>query len=436
MISLRLRSLLVLSFLFAAAMGYWEFAIFLPGVQVRHVAQGLGGGYSFGNDFYPIWLASREWMIHGREPYSQEMTQAIQSGLFGRPLDPNHPGDPPPDYRVLAYPAFVLILAAPLAALPFPVTRLLLAVLLPLATGTSIVLWVRALRFKAGASLLALLVVLTLSSYAGLEALFAEQPGLVVSFLLAASLFALTRGARMTAGLLLALTLIKPQMTALVVLYLLLWSLAKWRERSRFLFAFSGGAAALCLCGLLVSPHWLSQWLHVVLGYKAYSTPALTIDLLGHSLGIAAMVCLLTVALALAWRMRNAAATSAEFLLTVSFLLAVTAVALLPGHAVYDHVILLPGIILILRFRREVTSSKGLRVVLILAAAALFWQWLAALAIVGLHLLLGPQRPLAATALLLPIRTAGAIPFAILALLGLVLRDFVRGSLKLDPQTS
>jgi len=410
-------------------MTYWEFAIFLPGVQARHVAQGLGGGYSFGNDFYPIWLASREWMHHRTDPYGPEMTQAIQTGLFGRPLDRHLPGDPPPSYRVLAYPAFTLILAVPLALLPFPVTRLILAGLLPLATALSILLWSRALRFRASPSVLGIVILLMLSSYAGLEALFAEQPSLLVGFLMSAAVYALTKGARSAAGILLACTLIKPQMTALLIFYLLLGSLAQWRDRRRFVYSFLAASALLCFSALVFWPHWIFQWLRVLAGYKDYSTPALTIDLLGRYPGIVMTAILLAAALAMAGRARNAPESSAEFALTVSFLLTVTALTLLPGHAVYDHVILLPAIILVLRFRRQVAAVRGLRMMLLVAAAALFWQWLGALAVVALRLLLGPARVSSTAFLLLPIRTAGAIPFAILALLTLLARDLMRGRL-------
>jgi hypothetical protein len=55
-----------------------------------------------------------------------------------------------------------------------------------------------------------------------LEGLFAEQLGLLVGFVLAASFAALLRQRLVLSGSLLALTLIKPQMMALVAAYLLL----------------------------------------------------------------------------------------------------------------------------------------------------------------------------------------------------------------------
>jgi len=39
---------------------YYHLGLFLPAVLEIRAAKGLGNGYSFGDDFYPIWLTSRE----------------------------------------------------------------------------------------------------------------------------------------------------------------------------------------------------------------------------------------------------------------------------------------------------------------------------------------------------------------------------------------
>jgi hypothetical protein len=45
-------------------------------------------------DLYPRWLGARELLLHGRSPYSAEVTREIQAGYYGRPLDLSRPGDP------------------------------------------------------------------------------------------------------------------------------------------------------------------------------------------------------------------------------------------------------------------------------------------------------------------------------------------------------
>jgi hypothetical protein len=252
-----------------------------------------------------------------------------------------------------------------------------------------------------------------------------EQAGLLVGLLLAASLAALIDGRLFLSGSLLALTLIKPQMMALIVAYLLLWSAAQWRVRRRFVSGFLIVAALLGVSSLLVWPHWIPEWLRVVFGYRQYSTPPLVSYLLGNRMGSRLGPFLIAVflvgAMALAWRTREAAAASTKFALTISLLLAVTTVTLLPGHAVYDHVVLLPGVLLIaLSWRSVAASSHLFRVLLGATALALFWQWSVAPVVIVLRPIVSPHMFIS-TVLTLPIRTAGSIPFGVLALLGLMM---------------
>ncbi|MGO9087662.1 MAG: glycosyltransferase family 87 protein [Candidatus Sulfotelmatobacter sp.] len=429
---IRPRLAVLLALLLSAGMTYYHVGLFLPRAMERGAARGLGGGYSFGNDFYPIWLTSREALLRHRNPYSPEMTRAIQTGIFGRPLDGRSAADTPRDYRAFAYPVFVDLLFWPLALLPFPAVRIGLAAALAALTTLSIPLWLRALRRRASTSLLAILILLTLSSYAVLEGLFAVQPGLVVGFLLAASFAALAKERLFLAGSLFAFTLIKPQMSAVVAVYLLLWSFAGWRERRGFVYGFFAWSAALAGLSLIVWPHWIPQWLHVLSGYGSYSPPPLiTYSLgprLGPLLGPILIIALLIVAAVLMWRMRSVETASPLFSLTASLLLALTSITLLPGQAVYDHVILLPGILVILwTWRDIVLTSRPFGVVLAAAALALAWQWIAAIPVLAARYFLAPEQFFASTLFLLPLRAAASVPMAVAAVLGFVMWKTMRG---------
>jgi Glycosyltransferase family 87 len=116
--------------------------------------------------------------------------------------------------------------------------------------------------------------VLALSTYQLLEAFFAEQPGLLVSFFLATAAFAIRKGRLLLAGTFAALTLIKPQMTLLAILYLLIWSFSD-RTRARFWQAFFAVLALLMIASLCIWPNWIQGWFHVLLGYHHYAQPPL-----------------------------------------------------------------------------------------------------------------------------------------------------------------
>ena len=102
-------------------------------------------------------------------------------------------------------------------------------------------------------------------------------------------------------------------------------------------------------------------WIAVLLGYHNYAMPPLVSMLLGPRVpkyvASVVIVFLLAVGLVIAWRNRRAVQDSLRFWFTLALLLAITTITLLPGQAIYDHIILIPGILLVLRYRREFAAA-------------------------------------------------------------------------------
>jgi len=417
---------LTLAVVGAASMLYYHLGLFMPRVEKAQAAKHLAGEYSFGNDFYPIWLTSREWLHERRDPYSPALTREIQIGLLGRPLDSRFPTDPPNDYRAFAYPAFTDLLLWPVSEIPFRTLRIVWAALLTALLAAAVILWVRALSWHVSGVSLAIMLLLTWCSYQELEGLYAGQLGLLVGFLLAASVLALLRNRPLLAGTLMALAMIKPQMVLLAILYLFLWSANDWHRRGRFVVAFLATMFLLVAASLAVWPRWIQSWGSVIMGYPLYSRPPLAKELLGSSLGSHAgtpvLALLLMTAVVLAWRGRAAAPGSYEFWLSLSTLLALTTITLLPGQSVCDHVILLPGIFLLACRYKSHNSTWMFRALFGIGAAVLLWPWLAALGLVVLRPFLRPELFYSKALFALPLRTAAAFPFVVLGLLALALR--------------
>jgi len=417
---------LCFGFVGAASMVYYQFGLFMPRVKTVLAAKRLAGPYAFGADIYPIWLTSREWRQERRDLYSPAITREIQIGLFGRPLDARIPTDPPTDYRTFAYPAYCDLLFWPASELPFATFRIVWTALLATLIAAAVFCWTQALSWRVSWTWLAIIVLLTICSYPELEGLYAGQLGLLVGFLLAASLLAIARDHLVLAGFLMAITTIKPQMTLLAIMYLFFWSMSDWRQRSRFSLSFFATMFLLIAASLAVWPHWIPSWLGVVRGYDRYSTPPLISELLGPTLGphggIALIVVALIVAVVLGWYLRGAATGSDQFWMALSLLLAITTIALLPGQSVFDHVILLPGIFMLASRWQSHYSSPIFRTLLAVGTAVLLWPWLSSLALIALRPLLRPEVFSSKTVFLLPLRTAAAFPFVVLGLLVLALR--------------
>lgn len=414
--------LLGFSFIGTTCMLYYHLGLFMPRVREVSASRQLAGPYAFGDDFYPIWLTTRQWRSEHLDLYGQAMTREIQTGIFGRPLDPRFPQDPPVEYRQFAYPAFADLLLWPSSLLTFPTLRLVLAFLLPILTVVSIRLWLLAVGWDVGPLWFATFSLLTLCTYELLEAFFAEQPGLIVSLALAAALLALRRNRLFLAGVLAGVTLIKPQMTIWAIAYLLLWSVSE-RGRLRFVAGFTSITATLLLASWWIWPHWTSEWIAILFGYHRYAMPPLVRVLFGSPYFATTITAgLLGFSALVAWRNRRASPNSLAFWTTLSLMLAVTAVAILPGQAIYDHVILLPGILLLWRHWREIRAASPLAwALLAICVVVVFWPLVASFALIASH----PFAPALYSSYVIftsPIRTAASLPFLVLALLIYALR--------------
>lgn len=421
---------LALALIGAGSMLYYHQVLFLPRAREVSAAKGLAGRLAFGDDFYPVWLSTRQSRLEHWDLYGSEMTGKIQTALFGRPLDPKNPKDPPPDYRQFAYPAFTDLLFWPAAELPFPIARIVLVPLLAMLTLLSVYLWLQALSLRPNWTWLTVIFLLTLCSYPVLEGLFAGQLGLLVGFLLAASIWALQRGRLLLAGTLAALTAIKPQMSVLLILYLLVWTFHAWRSRRRFCIGLFTATTLLVGAALIVWPHWIQSWLKVVLGYHHYANAPVVIEVLGLPtktrvgavVSVGVLLALLAPTLVLIWRNRAAEPDSKSFWLTLSLLLCVTTVALLPGQAVHDHVILLPGIFLLSSLRLTASSRWVVRMLLFLGIGILLWPWVASFGLMVLRPVISSKWFYSKSVFALPLRTAAVFPFTVMALLVLVRR--------------
>jgi hypothetical protein len=406
------RKFALLSCLLATGMGYYYFTMFLPYGQAKLETANLNNGYRYGCDLYPLWLTSHQLLQPGENPYTAETTKQIQVALYGRPL--SRPGDPPFNYRAFAYPIYADFLTLPLAPLSFPMVQAIGAILFPLSVICSCWLWLRFLNLSLAPADLLTFLALTLFSYPVLEGLYALQPSLIVSLLLATAASAMARNRLVLAGVLLGIASIKPHLIVIPVLWLVMWAGADLDRRRGFLFSLLATLIVLFSASQLLLPGWLPSWIHSMTDYRQYTDPPLAQFAFGTILGNIFAVGLLSLAALLAFRARKADSTSFQFALTFCYLLAVTVLVFPSSVAVYDHILLLPAIVTLLSRRTIVFSGTvPLRALGVATAAAFSWQWFAS-AGMTLYSLLSIK--LSSHWMTLPVRMAASFPFAVVAL--------------------
>ncbi|MCA9971772.1 MAG: DUF2029 domain-containing protein [Anaerolineales bacterium] len=298
------------------------FGLAVVGVHAAFTSQVAGA-----NDFFPRWVGAQLFWQQGIDPYSQTATEAIQRQMYGGEL-----ARPDQDQVLFVYPFYTLFLLLPLTWLPLAyawIQAIWLVTLMACLVGGMLLL-LRLVRWpRLPAWLLASLLLWSLLFYNNARTLILGQFAAVVFVCLVASLLALRSGHDLTAGALLALTTIKPQMVFLLIPALLLW--AAWQRRWRFVAGFGGAMALLAGASFLLLPGWLGGFIAQLRAYPGYTiTPSplrfLTeyfFPWLGRPVEIGAAVLLVGWMLWGWWRLRRETAVSPTLLLTLGLTLLV-----------------------------------------------------------------------------------------------------------------
>jgi Glycosyltransferase family 87 len=377
------------------------------------------------SDLYPRWLGARELILHRRNPYSNDITREIQTGYYGRQLDPARPNDPK-DQQSFAYPLYVVFLLAPLVGLPFHAVQAIFYWLLALLTAGSVWLWLRALRWRLSPAATAAAVVLMLGNFPAVQGIKLQQLSLLVAALLAGSAACVAGGFLFCGGALLALTTIKPQLAWIFVAWLLSWAVSDWQARRRLVYGF-GTVMAVLLAGTeLLLPGWWRMFVEALRQYHHYTQNQSVLDQLVPWAFVGKMLALVAV-LVSAFLLRKLQSTSinaVEFGRATALVMALT-VLVVPMYAPYNQVLLLPAIMLLVRDRTMLNSrSRVMRFGYVGGACALVWQWIASLTLSGAYLLRSGTWALDRWTW--PFYTTFALPLLVFALMVLDLYGGVR----------
>jgi hypothetical protein len=398
----------------AASMWFYVRRILVP----RQVTEGARLERPRGNlsDLYPRWLGARELLLHGRDPYSPEVTREIQRGYYGRELDSSRPNDPK-DQSSFAYPVYVVFLLAPTVFMSFATVKVVSFWFLTTCAVLSVLFWERSLSIPFSWWRTLATVVLLLGSYPFIEAVSLQQPVLLVALLLAASCVARQRGWLVVSGVLLALATIKPQVAFLPVIVMLLWVSGGWRMRQRWLWGFAAMMLTLLAAAEFVLPGWLFRFYKAVHFYQVYMANTSFLDWLVTP-RFSRMVWVLVVLLIgwIAWRVRALSPNSPGA--RRAFCLALVAVVCTsPNLALYNQILLLPGLLLWIE-RAENAQLRGVltRFLSKLLAALVAWPWFACVVLISAKVFFGAEG-FVQRAWQLPHYAALALPVVLLILL-------------------
>jgi hypothetical protein len=227
--------------------------------------------YQGANDFFIPWRATQAALWESRDPYSDEVTRDIQLSIFGRELGPDeHQFD-------FAYPLTLAPLLAPYTLVPYPWAQSLWHATVHCLLLGGAFAWLRA-TYPARLPPLALVGggLWFLSLYPSARTFILGQVAVIVFAAVAVTLWAIKRERQGTAGAMLAISTIKPQLSFLLVPVLLY--LAWTSGRRRVVLSFAGSLAVLLLLSLLLQPSWPFDFLHRMAAYDRYTGLGLATD--------------------------------------------------------------------------------------------------------------------------------------------------------------
>jgi len=387
------RRLVGMTLVLLLAIGTWAYIawLFEPAMERRSAGVSHLAGPD-ASDLYPRWRGTYAALWEGRDPYSAAVTADIQQGFYGRPL---RAGDSDSDQQAFAYPLTIIWLFAPLTLLPFALVKTAFYGLAPLLIALSIAAWLRALQWQGSKGTWWAWLLLGASSMAAVDATLLQQPSILVTGLLAGAAASLTvgtpaRGQARTAyyalaGVLLALATVKPQISTLLLVWLMGWALADFRRR----WALPAGtvATAVLLLGStwLLQPGWVGRWLTQVAAYQQYALDRTILEwvvpvgliqplLAAAGLGLAVM----------AWRTRRAEPGDLGWRWMLGAICLYT-VFIFPSWTAYNQLILAPTVILLIQ-ERHWFRTRGIigRETVGIIMGLLIWPLIAATVLVSL----------------------------------------------------
>ena len=336
------------------------------------------------NDLLPRLVGSRA-ALQGKDPYSPEVTKEIQRAYYGRPLA-QILGGQNIDPQTFDYPAYLVIFLAPLARSSAPAATL---IFLCLAVPLLLVSFFLCDRFISGDShpgKSALVALVALCSWPVMWGLRLQQLTLPVAALIFIACYLLAREQDIFAGILLALTMIKPQLVLPLLAWLLVWAFG--RRLWGFFASFALSFLLMLLCAYKVVPGWFGHWIHQVRGYNGQAT-LLLVSVFGHSLGLILTIALLAYCGFFLWRLRDCSPCSPEFCTAVSLALTASlAITLTRPPLIYNQLLLLPACLVLLQNRQQKFYAALGRTI---SLALLVWGYASVLIAVLIDRIFGPR---------------------------------------------
>jgi hypothetical protein len=220
-----------------------------------------------GNDFLARWTGAHYWLVEKVNPYDEEVSLAAQVAFYGRAADPTV-GE---SLAHFYYPLYSMLFFGPFGLLSYPLARAIMTTLLVIALPALLWMGLRIANWKPGVVMTAVLLSFSIFWYPGIRTIFLGQFAAIDAVFMIGALLAIRHKRDAWAGVLLALSTIKPQMSILLIPFVLLWAISHKRWN---LLLWSAGAEIFLFAGsFALMPDWPLRWIWQIMDYAKYTKP-------------------------------------------------------------------------------------------------------------------------------------------------------------------
>ncbi len=212
------------------------------------------------DSFFVYWRGTRTLLKEGASPYSDVTTAILQQFATLGFHDA-------PKYAIQAtYPLYAEIFYLPFAFIgDYVLARALWLTFLEAALVITLLVTLRTIAWRPGIILLALTLIYALFGYHTISPLLSGNSIILVACLVALGMAAVKANMDELAGILFALSAIQPLAVALLILYVLAWSILSGRGK---LFVWLLGSLVILVGATsLFMPDWLLQYARLLINY-------------------------------------------------------------------------------------------------------------------------------------------------------------------------
>ena len=219
-----------------------------------------------GNDFLVHWVGTRSFLIDDLSPYSDQTALRIQTLAYGRPAQAGEH-----QLRV-AYPLYSVILFFPFALFSdFVVARAVWMTTLEVGLLLLAIFTIQLAGWKPNLFMLVIFILFSSLWYNAVRPVINGNAFVLVALGIVAAMLAIRNESDELAGILLALTTIKPQVVLVFLIFIIFW--ATFNRRWRLIAWLAGTTLILAAIAWFFLPDWILQNIREIIRYPVYNPP-------------------------------------------------------------------------------------------------------------------------------------------------------------------